>query len=121
MSAKEAEKNQLQAKTQEEKEAEIKKIRKNLKFKANPMPNFYHEGGPPKAEIKKIPPTCAKYPQFGRKNTNHGTYLSKSVQALRTIPDQENKNSGLGESHIYVLNGNGDALHSNDSSSLSKK
>lgn len=121
ISAKEAEKNQLQAKTQEEKDAELKKLRKNLKFKATPMPNFYHEGGPPMAEIKKIPPTCAKSPRFGRKNTSHGTILSKSLQTFKPVSDQENKNNGLGEKHIYVSGRNRDTLPATNSSSLSKK
>ncbi|XP_057849206.2 uncharacterized protein LOC131060118 [Cryptomeria japonica] len=121
MSAKEAEKNQLQAKTQEEKEAELIKLRKNLKFKATPMPNFYHEGVPPMAEIKKIPPTSATSPRFGRKNTDRGTNLSKSLQVFKTVPDQENKNSGLGEKHIYMSGVNRDALPATNSSSLSKK
>ncbi|KAM3203768.1 protein WVD2-like 7 [Capsicum annuum] len=43
--AKEEEMHQLQARTQEKKEAEIKQLRRNLNFKATPMPSFYREPG----------------------------------------------------------------------------
>ncbi|KAJ8548214.1 hypothetical protein K7X08_030683 [Anisodus acutangulus] len=44
MHAKEEETHQLQARTMEKKEAEIKQLRRSLNFKATPMPAFYREG-----------------------------------------------------------------------------
>ncbi|KAF4360317.1 hypothetical protein F8388_005729 [Cannabis sativa] len=43
--AKEVEMNKIQAKTQEKTEAEIRRFRKSLNFKATPMPSFYNVDG----------------------------------------------------------------------------
>ncbi|GKV43672.1 hypothetical protein SLEP1_g50936 [Rubroshorea leprosula] len=54
MHAKEAEMNQIQARTQEKTEAEIKQLRKSLNFKAKPMPSFYHVAATPGSNGSKV-------------------------------------------------------------------
>lgn len=78
----EAEKIQLEERTREEREAAMKQMRRNLLFKANTLPSFYHEGPPPKAELKKPPPTRAKSPKFCRRKSCGDTAgLDKNVGA----------------------------------------
>lgn len=94
MSAKEAEMNQIQAKTQEEMEFEIKQLRKSLNFKATPMPTFYQEGVPPKSESKKIPA-----PKIGRKSSNSGADSDSSSARAHKVSGPVIKNSSFAEKH----------------------
>lgn len=65
----EAEKQEYAARTKEEEEAAIKQLRKAMSYRANPVPNFYREGPPPKAELKKLPVTRAKSPNLTRRKS----------------------------------------------------
>ncbi|KAI3445220.1 hypothetical protein Pfo_001885 [Paulownia fortunei] len=65
----EKEKQEYEARTQEEEQAAIKQLRKSMVHKANPVPSFYHEGPPPKVELKKLPVTRAKSPNLTRRKS----------------------------------------------------
>ncbi|KAK4427672.1 protein WVD2-like 2 [Sesamum alatum] len=65
----EKERLEHEAKVKEEEAAAIKELRKSMVYKANPVPDFYREGPPPKPELKKLPVTRAKSPKLTRRNS----------------------------------------------------
>ncbi|KAJ7979923.1 protein WVD2-like 1 [Quillaja saponaria] len=103
--AMEAEKTQSEARTKEEKEEAIKQLRKSLMFKANPMPSFYHEGPPPKVELKKLPPTRAKSPKLGRRKSCN--------DAVNSFPKGEVKVAGFRGNRHSLGNNNEDTITNN--------
>lgn len=106
--AREMEKSNFQAKTKETQEAEMKLLRKSLTFKATPMPSFYQEPAPPKVELKKLPPTRAKSPKFGRqksssqqeKVTNTGRNQSRVSQSVDLSLHHRTSQNGVAKDPI---------------------
>ncbi|KAL6888854.1 hypothetical protein ACP4OV_009880 [Aristida adscensionis] len=110
--ARELEMSNLQAKSKETEEAELKKLRKSLNFKATPMPSFYKEPPPGKAEIKKIPPTRARSPKLGR---------SKNKSALETEDNTTNQPVRLSLEEKLPQNGVKKSTQTNSMKKIQRK
>ncbi|KAF1873246.1 hypothetical protein Lal_00016392 [Lupinus albus] len=77
--AKEAEINQMQAISQEKKEAEIKKLRKSLNFKATPMPSFYRATLPSQSHGTKAASNSTKSKRVQNKPKCPGSVAEASL------------------------------------------
>ncbi|CAG7882037.1 unnamed protein product [Brassica rapa] len=103
----EAERNELEQRQKEEQEAALKQLRKNLKFKAKPVPNFYYEAPPAKPELKKLPLTRPKSPKLilsRRKSFSDAVTSSSREEVLKTASNRNRHSTG-------TVNKNANAVH----------
>ncbi|KAL1211623.1 Protein WVD2-like 1 [Cardamine amara subsp. amara] len=95
--ARAAERNELEQRQKEEQEAALKQLRKNLKFKAKPVPNFYYEAPPAKPELKKLPLTRPKSPKLilsRRKSFSDAISSSSREEILKTVSNRNRHSTG---------------------------
>ncbi|VVA96468.1 unnamed protein product [Arabis nemorensis] len=110
----EAERNELEQRQKEEQEAALKQLRKNLKFKAKPVPNFYYEAPPAKPELKKLPLTRPKSPKLilsRRKSFSDAISSSSREETLKTASNRNRHSTGTVQNKEDPKNKNTNAAH----------
>uniref|UniRef100_A0A0V0IUF6 Putative micronuclear linker histone polyprotein-like n=1 Tax=Solanum chacoense TaxID=4108 RepID=A0A0V0IUF6_SOLCH len=95
MHAVEAEKHQLQARTQVKKEAELKQLRRNLNFKATPMPAFYHEPGRRSDRNKELASKTKSSKSQSRPSTSGARAISATEN---TVPCSTSEHINMADS-----------------------
>lgn len=97
--AKEAQMNEIQARTQEEKDAAMKQFRKSLNFKATPMPSFYHGAASGVSNGKKALRTTAKPSNTHVKHVN-SVNGSKDIDESLRVPSSDNPKASANDQSI---------------------
>ncbi|KAG2295372.1 hypothetical protein Bca52824_042041 [Brassica carinata] len=88
----EEEKRENEKRLKEEQEVVTKQLRKNMVYKANPVPNFYYEAPPPKLPLKKFPLTRPKSPNLNRRKSCSET-VNSSHQEVKGKPFARRRHS----------------------------
>ncbi|KAG2321642.1 hypothetical protein Bca52824_014855 [Brassica carinata] len=99
--AKKTETNQVQAKTQQKAEAEMKQFRKSLNFKATPMPSFYNTVTRPVSCYKTEPSKVA--PSRPRSTTSASSTNRRVSRVGDKHGTEEAKDSGLQKGNFRAV------------------